>query len=184
MNSKGTVLRTAACLVFSLATRHAAVAQPVAPLTAMDYIEIQQLVAKFSFTLDYCMNRGKDFADLFIDGGWYSIDPGNGKPPTLFATRERLEQLAGGPDCETVKPGPKETPPGRSHVRHLSQSLIIEAAPGGARGKSYAIYPAKDGKYLNPQSVGQLGFFLDEYVKTPNGWRFKSRVHQLAPPIG
>jgi hypothetical protein len=149
----------------------------------MDYIEIQQLVNRFSFALDYCINGGKEFADLFVDGGSYAIDPGNGNP-RLFDSRDKLIGLAGGPTCETVKAGPKEAPPGRSNVRHLSESLVIEGTPGGARGKSYCVYPAKDGQFINPQTDGVVGFYVDEYVKTPKGWRFKSRVHELTPPIG
>jgi hypothetical protein len=83
-----------------------------------------------------------------------------------------------------VKPGPTESPAGRSDVRHLSESLVVEAAPGGARGKSYAIYPANKGRFIDAATAGQVGIFVDEYVRTSNGWRFKSRVHVLSPPIG
>jgi hypothetical protein len=60
----------------------------------------------------------------------------------------------------------------------------VEAAPNGAKGKSYAVYPANKGRFLDAETAGQVGIFVDEYVKTPNGWRFKSRVHVLSPPIG
>jgi hypothetical protein len=176
------ILVTACCVIASSAAPNVGVAQ-ASSLTAMDYIEIQQLVAKFSFALDYCTNRGKDFADLFIEGGTYSIDSGDGNP-RVSSTREQLERLAGGPDCATVKPGPTESPAGRSDVRHLSESLVVEAAPGGARGKSYAIYPANKGRFIDAATAGQVGIFVDEYVRTSNGWRFKSRVHVLSPPIG
>ena len=59
----------AALIALSLAPRQAALAQAVGSLTATDYIEIQQLVHKLSFALDYCTNGGRDFADLFVDGG-------------------------------------------------------------------------------------------------------------------
>ena len=176
------ILVTACSVIVSCAAPNVGVAQ-ASSLTAMDYIEIQQLVAKFSFALDYCTNRGKDFADLFIEGGTYSIDSGDGNP-RVSSTREQLERLAGGPDCATVKPGPTESPAGRSDVRHLSESLVVEAAPGGARGKSYAIYPANKGRFIDAATAGQVGIFVDEYVRTSNGWRFKSRVHVLSPPIG
>ncbi len=174
---------TAAAIGLSAVAERPVVAQTPTPLTAMDYIEIQQLVARFSFALDYCTNGGKDFSDLFVEGGSFAIDSGEGAP-RVFDTREQLERLAGGPDCSTVKPGPTEAPPGRSNVRHLSESLVVEAAPGGARGKSYAIYPANKGRFLDDATAGQVGIYVDEYVKTPSGWRFKSRVHVLSPVIG
>jgi SnoaL-like protein len=167
----------AALIALALASRHAALAQAGGSLTAMDYIEIQQLVHKLSFALDYCTNGGRDFADLFVDGGQYTIDRGDGKP-TIYNTREDLAKVAGGPDCEAVK-----SPP-RSYVLHLSESLVIEPSPDGARGKSYAIYPANKGKYLQDDVAGQVGFYHDEYVKTADGWRFKSRRHELNPVVG
>jgi hypothetical protein len=178
-----TRILTTACSVIAISAAHDRVIAQTPSLTAMDHIEIQQLVAKFNFALDYCTNGGKDFADLFVEGGSYSIDSGDGKP-RVSNTREQLERLAGGPDCAAVKPGPTEAPAGRSNVRHLSESLVVEAAPGGARGKAYAIYPANKGRFIDPATAGQVGIFVDEYVKTPNGWRFKSRVHVLSPPIG
>ena len=36
-------------------------------LSDRDYIEIQQLVNKLNFALDYCTNGGQDFADLFVE---------------------------------------------------------------------------------------------------------------------
>ena len=167
----------AAFILLSLAPRHVVLAQAVVPLTAMDYIEIQQLVNKLNFALDYCTNGGGDLADLFVAGAKFTIDQGDGKPIVL-STREQLIDLAGGPDCERIK-----IPP-RSYVRHLSESLVIEATPDGARGKAYAIYPANRGKYIEEQYAGQVGFNHDEYVRTPEGWRFKSRRHELNPAIG
>jgi SnoaL-like protein len=183
MRFKVPVFVAIGAVAFEWAAHETVMAQAPATLTAMDYIEIQQLVAKFSFALDYCTHGGKDFADLFVEGGSYAIDAGDGNP-RVSNTREQLERLAGGPDCSTVKPGASEAPSGRSNVRHVSESLVIEAAPNGARGKSYAIYPANKGRFIDAETAGQVGIFIDEYVKTPSGWRFKSRVHVLTPPIG
>ena len=149
----------------------------VAELTALDYMQIQQLVNRFSFALDYCTNGGKDFADLFVDGGQFIIDEGNGKP-TIFDSHEKLIGVAGGPDCKA-----NQTPP-RSYILHLSEALVIEPAPGGARGTAYAVYPANKGKYLKEDVAGQMGLYRDEYVKTPKGWRFKLRRHETNPMIG
>ncbi len=145
-------------------------AQSATSVTPADYVEIEQLVHQLHFALDYCTNGGRDFADLFVPGGQYVIDAGDGKPKVV-STREQLIALAGGPGCEGVR-----TPP-RSYVAHVAANLVIAPIPGGARGVSYAIYPATEGRYLQPDVAGQVGLYFDEYVHTDRGWRFKSRRH-------
>lgn len=165
------------CLLLVLSDRAAAAPQRGTAMTAMDYIEIQQLVNRLNFALDYCTNGGRDFADLFIDGGQFVIDTGDGKP-TVRRTRDELIALAGGPDCAS------RTSPPSSYILHLAESLVIEPTADGARGKSYAIYPSSKGKYFREEVAGQLGIYHDEYVRTPGGWRFRSRRHEVNPPIG
>jgi hypothetical protein len=173
------IRRTAAnvaSIAILLSLHQAALAKDT-KLTAMDYVEIQQLVNRLSFALDYCTNGGGDFADLFVKGGQFIIDEGNGKP-RVFEGHEQLITVAGGPDCKA-----NQVPP-RSYVLHLSESLVIEASADGARGKSYAIYPANKGKYLKEDVAGQMGIYHDEYVKTPDGWRLRSRRHETNPVVG
>src|SRR5215831_9500692 len=64
-------------------------------LTALDYIEIQQLVAKYARAIDTCSNNGYDYADLFTPDGAF-IPSFNGKPGTPFQGRERLAEASGG----------------------------------------------------------------------------------------
>jgi hypothetical protein len=175
-----TIVAPAFCvayLVYSLLNPGAASGQQAPTLTAMDYVQIQQLVNRLNFALDYCGNGGRAFADLFVAGGRYVIDQGDGKP-IVRDTRDALIALAGGPGCES-----RRTPPS-SYILHLAESLVIEGTADGARGTSYAFYPSKAGKYLNADTAGQLGFYHDEYVRTPNGWRVRARRHELNPAIG
>ncbi len=152
---------------------------PASPtsLSPADYIAIQQLVNRLNFHLDYCTNAGQSFADLFIPGGEYVIDQGDGMP-SVRNTREALIAIAGGPDCESRRNTPT------SWILHLSESLVIDTHPDGARGTSYAIYPANKGNFLNQDTAGQLGLYHDVYVKTTQGWRFKSRRHEINPVAG
>ncbi len=179
--STGSRMRRAAagatCIAFLLSMHRSVLAEEAAKLTALDYVEIQQLVNRFSFALDYCTNGGEDFADLFVNGGQFIIDEGNGKT-LVFNSREQLVAVAGGPDCKA-----NQVPP-RSYIRHLSEGLVVEATPGGARGKSYAIYPANKGKYLKEDVAGQVGIYHDEYVRTASGWRFRLRRHETTPVVG
>jgi hypothetical protein len=164
-------------LVILLAGHGRPQAQQAMALTAMDYVEIQQLVNRLNFALDYCTNGGRDFADLFVEGGRFIIDRGDGMP-TVRDTREELVALAWGPDCSA-----RSTPPS-SYILHLAESLVIEPTAGGARGTSYAIYPSKMGRVFDEGTAGQLGLYHDEYVTTPEGWRLRSRRHELNPVIG
>ena len=141
-------------------------------LTALDYVQIQQLVNRLSFAVDYCTRGGKDFADLFAPGGRYVIAEAPGKQRVIEGA-DALAALAGGPDCKGL-----DEPP-RSYVVHLSASLVIEPSAEGATGKSYAIYPARKGKYFKEDGAGQVGLYHDVYVKTPQGWKFQLRRHEL-----
>jgi len=171
------VLATIALAASLVLVRHDSQAQRAAPLTAMDYIEIQQLVSRLNFALDYCGNGGRDFADLFVAGGEFMIDQGDGNP-RIRSTREELISLAGGPDCESRKSPPS------SYILHLAESLVIEPIAEGARGTSYAIYASRKGRYFQEDVAGQLGLYHDEYVKTADGWRFRSRRHETSPVMG
>jgi hypothetical protein len=152
-------------------------AQSQSALSAMDYIEIQQLVNKFSIALDYCTNGGSDFADLFAADGEFIIDEGDGMP-AVYSTHDSLVTLASGPDCD----GRLEPP--AAYIRHLSEGLVIEPTAAGARGISYAIYPANKGQYFMDDVAGQVGIYVDEFIKTSDGWRFKSRTHATNPVVG
>jgi hypothetical protein len=143
----------------------------VTELTALDYIEIEQLNNKYAWAIDTCSNDGFDYADLYTaDGVFISGDSGK-----RWVGREQLAEAAGGNGrgCPFVK----------MPLTHLILSLVIEPTADGAKGKSYLIYPGKNGKYEDEQHHGQDGGYEDTYVKTPNGWRFKQRVHVYPPQI-
>jgi SnoaL-like domain len=165
------------CLVAALSVPGASIAQNKNALTALDYVEIQQLVNRLNFALDYCIDGGQAFADLFVEGGQFVIDQGDGMP-SVRGTRQALIELASGPGCEARKNPPT------AYILHLAESLVIEPNEDGARGKSYAFYPSNKGDYLSPDVAGQLGIYHDEYVRTNDGWRFRSRRHEVNPVIG
>ncbi len=91
--------------------------------------------------------------------------------------REQLAGLAGGSTCEFVK----KPAPGYLLSR-TAVNLVIEPSPEGAKGKSYTLYPGRNGEYYKTWA-GHVGGYQDVYVKTPQGWRFKSRVHVLPPHV-
>ena len=128
-------------------------------LTAGDYVEIQQLVARYSYAVDTHADNGYAYADLFAPDGVFGTTKG----------REALAELAR--TTQKDRGGP-------SYTRHYLTNVIVFPTPEGARGSQYlmAIDVSEGGK---PSSVVHGGRYDDLYVKTPAGWRFKSR--QLHP---
>ena len=144
-------------------------AQTADPLTPQDSIAIQQLVSKYAYAIDECTNRGYDYADLYTpDGAFYTSRAG--KVLNRFEGRERLAEAARGgmPDCKGVP---------WAGIVHMLVNHVIEPAPGGATGKVYLIAVGLDGE---PGKVEAQGRYDDVYVRTPQGWRFKTRTHVLA----
>src|SRR5207342_348845 len=76
----------------AVVTANMRAAGKVTPLTALDYIEIQQLVNKYSFALDFCTNNGYDYADLYTADGVFYWGIGGRKS----VGREELAEAAGG----------------------------------------------------------------------------------------
>ena len=133
-----------------------------APLSPLDYIEIRQLVANYAYALDTGADDGYAYADLFTaDGVFTGMNQGaNGRS---YAGRDTLAGLARG-----GRRGPL-------YVSHFITNVVIEPTADGARGTQYlAILALGDGQA--PHAVDHGGRYEDAYVRTPAGWRFKSRT--------
>jgi hypothetical protein len=120
--------------------------------TSEDYVEIQQLVARYAFAFDTADNDGYTYADLFTADGTFNDTKG----------RDALAALPRGPS------------PGPLHVRSYGATAIIQPTAEGATGIQYA-------QAMNFQPGGRtgvldhFGHYEDVYVRTSLGWRFKSR---------
>src|SRR5688572_29753191 len=64
-------------------------------LTALDYFQIQQLVAKYARFIDTCSNNGYDYADLYTPDGAFRAER-NGKVSAGSVGREKLAEVSGG----------------------------------------------------------------------------------------
>jgi hypothetical protein len=151
--------------------------RPVTPLTALDYIEIQQLLHKYAFALDTCSNNGYDYADLYTPDGVFYWGIGGRKS----VGREELAEAAGGgkQGCRKLKTANRENP----IQTHMTVNVVIEASPEGAIGKSYLVYPGVQGIHGDGTHTGHVGGYQDVYVKMAQGWRFKKRIHIFPPDI-
>ena len=124
-------------------------------LTPQDYIDIQQLVSSYPYGLDGNTDNGESYANLFARGAVF------GRPRTVG--HENLAALA------------NTQPHGAMYTRHFITNHVIEPAAGGAVGREYAVI-IDIGEGGKPSGIALGGRYDDEYVKTPEGWKFKSRT--------
>lgn len=152
-------------------------------LTALDYIEIQQLANRYGQTIDTCSNNGYDYADLYTPDGVFvdKFSPdGFKKGGVILAQgREKLAEVVGGGSfgCKRPVKGPLSTP-GDGPVAwngwsHLAVDHVITPSAEGATGRVYLVMLGVQG----PGSITRDGGYEDVYVKTAAGWRIKQRTH-------
>ena len=127
-----------------------------ATLTAADYLEIQQLVARYSYALDMHGGDGSAYAALFAPDGSLGTQAKGTAQLAEFAAQTNKERS------------------GPAFTRHFVTNVVVKPAPEGATGRSYLVTldGAEDGK---PTTMLSGGHYDDVYVKTPQGWRIKSR---------
>ena len=88
-NRIGAAAFVAVCLAASASVRAQQQAAAPAELTALDYFQIQQLVARYAVAIDTCSNNGYDYADLFTADGAF-VPSFEGKQLGAIQGRERL----------------------------------------------------------------------------------------------
>ncbi|MBN1237497.1 MAG: nuclear transport factor 2 family protein [Gammaproteobacteria bacterium] len=137
-------------------------------LTALDYFQIQQLVARYARAIDTCSNNGYDYADLFTADGKF-IAMFDGEPAAEIQGRERLAEVSGGGSR-----GCRDVPWIDQGVRHIYTNHVITPTPEGASGVVDMLMIGLGG---DPNKIEYDGHYEDTYVRTPEGWRFKQRVH-------
>jgi hypothetical protein len=127
-------------------------------LTALDYMQIQQLVASYGQALDNGLandDNGDAYASLFAPNGVF------GRPYTTG--EDALKALA------------RTQPHNRRYARHFLTNIVIEPGPDGAVGRQFLVV-IDQGEGGKPSSVLIAGHYEDIYVKTPAGWKFKQRT--------
>jgi SnoaL-like domain len=163
-------LMAAGILGVGVLTLVAVRAQQKPALTAMDYIEIQQLANRYAQAIDSCSNNGYDYADLYTPDGEFVdniTEEGYKKGGLVRAKgRDQLAAAAGGGSlgCKNV---------GWKDWSHLMVNHVITPTPEGASGRVYLVTIGEKG----PRDVTRYGGYQDQYVKTAAGWRIKKRTH-------
>jgi hypothetical protein len=150
---------TAVCIAL-LALSSEFVAGQTSTLTAQDRADIQALVARYQQALSTCASQ--EYASLFVPDGVFISDDFRGKRHREMygANGGRLVGRAKLAELVETEEFCIDTSQKRASRASAPPNVAIVPAPGGAKG---TIELANNGRYE------------DEYVKTPEGWRFKVR---------
>ena len=139
-------------------------------LTALDYQEITQLINRYAYGIDTCANNGYDYANVFTADGVF-IDRNS---DAGFA-RRRPRPRAG---ARRARDARRRRQPRLRDEARLDGLEPLDAEPrdhGDGRtappGRIYLVQLGMNG----PGSVARHGGYEDVYVRTPEGWRIKSR---------
>ena len=146
-----------------------AAAQDGVKLQAQDYLDIRQLIDRYSHILDNCVNNGYRYADMFTADGTFGVSSEWGRGAKIwFRGREQLAVAGGGTDrCR---------PPSDKPSYHLTINPVIMPTADGAHAISTLLTITNDTDQRG-DVVHWEGGYEDTFVKTPDGWRFKSRLH-------
>ena len=151
-------LATITCLgivVFGSGPAQAAENEPT--LTPQDYMEIQELYARYVRAADMGgEGDGSDWADCFTPDGEF----GNSQGP------EALKKIIKNFHVNTLQKNGWSS-------RHTYTSLQITPTAEGAKGSVYALV---FNVTATPPFVDHSGVYEDWLVKTDAGWRFKKRI--------
>ena len=149
-----------ALLFVLLALPRQAAAQTTPRLTGEDYAEILQLYFKYPMVLD--SGDAEGYANLFTDDGSFGNRVGRAALLDFVRTR---------------KPSP---------IRHAPLTPLITPTAKGASGVVLNLFIDVS---QTPGVITRVSQYTDTLVKTPQGWRFKTRVNGSAdltatPPSG
>lgn len=139
-----------------------AVAAPRRSLSAGDYIDIQQLIARSAYALDTAADRGAAYAQLFTTDGAFITKTAR---PVEIKGRPQLAAFAAG---DLTHRGP-------AFVREYLTNYIIQPSRSGATSRVYVVW-IEVGENGNPGVIQGGGHYEDEYVKTRDGWRIGRRT--------
>ncbi len=119
--------------------------------TADDYMEIQQLYARYNNAID--SGDAEGYAATFIPDGVFNTSHGH----------DALVEFIH--DWRDKRNG--------ASLRHWNTNLAITPTAEGAHG---TVYLMLENVGVRPPVIAAAAMYDDELVKTPQGWRFKHRV--------
>lgn len=150
---------------FALAMTAAVVAQQgtageKGTLTPADYMEIQQLYARYNHYIDSVKDNGWAYARLFTADGVFDT--------TIVGVHTGHEELA----ALSRSSGRA----GEVSPNHIAYNIMIEPSAEGAVGSAYYGFTVQSGEPGESANASGFGMYNDRFVKTADGWRFKHRT--------
>jgi SnoaL-like domain len=128
----------------------AATVTQAANLTPTDYVEIEQLYARYNIALD--SGDAEAWVATFTPDGTFNTS--SGREGLLKFAKEWHEKRNG------------------ANRRHWNSNLRLMGTPEGAEGSVYLMLLDVS---TRPASIALTGMYSDTLVKTADGWRFKKR---------
>jgi hypothetical protein len=132
-------------------------AQHKSSMTADDYIEIQQLYARYNNAID--TGDAEGYAVTFTPDGVFNTSKGH---DALVEFIHNWHDKMGGADR-----------------RHWNTNLTITPTAEGASGSVYLLLVNVG---VRPPVIFAAAMYDDQLVKTPQGWRFKHRITKNEGP--
>ena len=130
-------------------------------LSGADYAEIERLYGLY--------NQGSDFRDAELFLSAFAEDAvfntGAGETRGMAALRAQREERYQGTTGDNGR-------------RHYNSSFVITPTADGAKGRAYWV--VNDVSGTEPIPVAS-GYYDDTFVKTPDGWKIKTRTLSRDP---
>jgi hypothetical protein len=148
-----TVLAVLIAVIVSSAALVLAQSRGMKPaLSTQDYIDIQQLYARYAQTID--AGDAEGWANTFTPDGVFNNNS-RGHDALVQFVHDWRDKREG------------------ANRRHWNANLVITPSPTGATGSVYLLLLNTETRPPTPVSSS---IYEDTLVKTPSGWRFKTRV--------
>jgi hypothetical protein len=141
-------------------------------LTVQDYMEIQQLYARYNHAIDSLDAEG--LAALFTADGSVSFYKGSGHDALVDMINKLASQE---PGLSYLNP---QTGKRGTYRRHWNSGLVISGTTEVAKGAVYLLAVNVGAK---PPVLLSASQYDDTLVKTPQGWRFQRRLVSGDGPI-
>ena len=131
--------------------------QNTAKLTTQDYNDIQQLYARYNLAID--TGNAEGWAATFTPDGVFN-NTNKGHDALVQFIKDWREKRDG------------------ANRRHLNSNMVLTATADGANASIYLLLLNVG---VRPATIATTGIYEDVLVRTPQGWRFKSRIVHADP---
>jgi 3-phenylpropionate/cinnamic acid dioxygenase small subunit len=136
-------------------------------MSALDYEEIRQLLARYNFAID--LGDAEGWAACFTEDGVFHCTPEGGPLTGRHVGEDAL-----------VASSPRPVELNRGRARHWNWNLDIDGDGRTATMRCYLAALSATGAD-DPAALRITGVYRDRLVKLDDGWRFAERHVHLDP---